>query len=86
MTIEIDDKYINGVDVEEIKKEFISFLQSKTKKKSIEEKIKSLPNVNKNEADEMRDLFRNISSKLKDIDPDKAKEEYFREKGVLKKL
>ena len=86
MTIEIDDKYLNGLDIEEIRKEFISFLQSKTKKKSIEEKIKSLPDINKKEADEMRDLFHNISSKLKGIDPDKAKEEYFREKGVLKKL
>jgi len=83
MIIQIDDKYLNGLDVEEIKKEFISFLQSKAKKNNIEERIKSLPDVNKKEADEMRNLFHNISAKLKNIDPDKAKEEYFKEKGYL---
>ena len=65
MTIEIDDSYINGLNIEEIKQEFISFLKSKTKKKSVEERIKSLKDVNIKEAKEMSELFDNISVKLK---------------------
>ena len=83
MTIEIDDSYINGLNIEEIKQEFISFLKSKTKKKSIEDRIKSLKDVNIKEAKEMSELFDNISIKLKNIDPIQAKDNYFREKGYL---
>jgi len=83
MTIEINDKYLNGLDVEEIKKEFISFLQSKTKKKSIEERIKSNKNLNTQKAQKVKELFSNFKDFPRNLDINTIKDEYFREKGYL---
>jgi len=83
MTIEIDDKYIDGVDVEEIKKEFISFLQSKTKKKSIEERIKEKKSFNTQKVQKVKELFSSFKDLPRNLDVDVLKDEYFREKGCL---
>ena len=82
MTIQIDDKYLDGIDVEEIKKEFISFLQSKTKKKSIEERIKANKNLNTQKAQKAKELFSSFNLP-RNLDINTLKDEYFKEKGYL---
>jgi len=83
MIIEIDDSYIEGLNIEEIKQEFISFLKSKTKKRSIEERIKSKKDINTQKAQKAKELFSSFIDLPRNLDINTIKDDYFKEKGYL---